>query len=203
MQSLGTGESQFEIELSHVPAGEYEIVINGVTRSTITLEGEGDEAEGKVEFETNPDDEDERLLDFEVFDLPIEIKKNGIVYFSGIVPNPSSGGGSQGGGSPIPSTAPESIVELSWILDNGTPSDRLDFTSETEGNRIDLSPTTGSDEFTYTYTKINEIEAKLIVTYKGDGWDEIDLNFDSGTYIVKEYKDGSLDKLDAGTLKNG
>ncbi len=204
IQNFGTGETEFEIDIKDVPAGDYDIVIDGVSRGILTAEGEGNEAEGEVEFETNPDDEDERLLDFEVFSLPIEIRRDGVVYFSGTIPTPPEGGGSQTGGDLINlGTAPPSIVGLSWVLDDDSPSDRLDFITETTGNEVDLPESTDIDAFTYAYNVANVTEASLVITFAPDRWDEYSLNFDNSSYIVTEYKDGVIDKRDAGILKTG
>ena len=203
VQSFGTGESQFEIELSGVPAGDYDIVIDGVVQGTISAFGEGSEAEGDVEYETNPDDEDERLLDFEVFGLPLEIKKDGIVYFQGTIPTPSESGGQSSGGPINLGTAPTSLVGLTWILDDGSPSDRLNFIDSANGSKTDIPTGTNSDSFSYTYNPTSITEADLIVTYAVGRWDEYKLNFDASSYIVTEYKEGVFDKLDAGVIKNG
>jgi hypothetical protein len=203
VQSFGTGESQFEIELSHIPAGDYDIVINGIAQGTITASGEGSEAEGDVEYETDPDDEDERLLDFEIFGLPLEIKKNGIVYFQGTIPTPSESGGQSSGGPINLGTAPTALVGLTWILDDGSPSDRLNFIDSANGSKTDIPTGTNSDSFTYTYNPTSITEADLIITYAVGRWDEYKLNFDASSYIVTEYKEGVFDKLDAGVIKSG
>jgi hypothetical protein len=68
--------------------GDYQLVIDGVSRGVLPLESDGEETKGEVEYETHPNDEDELLLDFDVIGLPIEIVRGGVVYFSGIVPTP-------------------------------------------------------------------------------------------------------------------
>ncbi len=88
VQRMAFGEVVFGIDAEDLSAGDYELVIDGVSRGILALESDGDKTKGEIDFETTPDYEGEQLLDFEVIGLPIQIVRNGVVYFSGIVPIP-------------------------------------------------------------------------------------------------------------------
>ena len=88
VQKMAYGEIEFEVDAENLPVGNYELVIDGVSRGILPLESDGEETKGEVEYETNPDDSDEQLLDFAVIGLPIQIVQGGVVYFSGTVPTP-------------------------------------------------------------------------------------------------------------------
>lgn len=74
--------------MHEIPAGNYEIVVDGTVRGTITLAGEGNEAEGEIEFVTALIDGDDVLLDFDVIGLPRSVRQQGADYFTGTVPTP-------------------------------------------------------------------------------------------------------------------
>lgn len=96
IQRMATGKIEFEIDLRDdselMPEGDYEIVIDGIARGFLPTERDGDRLEGEVEFETNPNDDDELPLDFEVIGLPVELRFGGVVYFAGTVPTPPEPG---------------------------------------------------------------------------------------------------------------
>lgn len=80
---------QIELDLKGrgLAAGSYDVVVNGVVLGQLVMEEDDDRTEGEVEFETNPDDDDDELaLPFNPAGLPVSIVKDGITYFSGTVP---------------------------------------------------------------------------------------------------------------------
>lgn len=88
IQRLATGKIEFEVRARDLEAGDYEIVIDGISRGILALVDDGGETEGEVEFETNPNKQEELPLDFDVIGLPINLVRDGVTYFTGIVPTP-------------------------------------------------------------------------------------------------------------------
>jgi hypothetical protein len=88
LQQLGTGKTEFGLEVHGLAAGNYEIVVNGVVRGTLVMIDDDGEAEGEIEFETAPIEEEEILLDFPVIGLPVSVRQSGIDYFTGTIPTP-------------------------------------------------------------------------------------------------------------------
>ncbi|MEZ5304582.1 MAG: hypothetical protein R3F11_28640 [Verrucomicrobiales bacterium] len=103
IQRMATGKIEFEIDgrdrSGEMVAGNYEIVIDGVVRGFFPLLADKDELEGEVEFETNPNAADELPLDFDVIGLPIDIRKDGVVFFTGTVPTPPDANGGNPSGN--------------------------------------------------------------------------------------------------------
>jgi len=211
VQKMAYGNIEFEIDARDLPAGNYELVIDGVSRGILPLEIDGDKTEGEVEYETHPDQSDERLLDFEVIGLPIEIVRDGVVYFSGTVPTPPMAGsgesgsgsgesGSGSGGSSGDGVSPESLTGLSLILNDGGTPERLDFTGATNGREVDLA-SGDIDAFTYVFEKTSSSKASLIVTFDAEKRDEYVFDFGNGRFTRSEYKDGALDDVDIGSFE--
>ncbi|MFT4569292.1 MAG: hypothetical protein ACI8TX_000496 [Hyphomicrobiaceae bacterium] len=74
----------FEVEIEDVPVGIYDVVIDGIVRGSITVVDDGVKVEGELEFDTDPDDPGELLLDFEPEGLLIEVIQGATTFFSGI-----------------------------------------------------------------------------------------------------------------------
>jgi len=70
------------------------------------------------------------------------------------------------------------------------------FTSATGGSEND--PDDGDiDPFTYTYTAAGST-ATMRLDFKAGKWDEYDLNFATGQYTRREFKNSALDDTDTG-----
>jgi hypothetical protein len=204
IQKMAFGEIEFEIDAENLPAGDYELVIDGVSRGILPLESDDQKTKGEVEYETYPEDSDERLLDFDVIGLPIEIVRDGVVYFSGTVPTPpaaESGGGGSGSGSPGDGVSPELLTGLSLILNDGGTPERLDFESATNGREVDLA-SGDIDGFAYAFEKTTSTKASLVVTFDAEKRDEYIFDFGNRTFTRSEYKDGDLDDVDIGTFES-
>lgn len=104
IQQMATGKIEFEIDARDIPAGAYDVVIDGVARGILNVLQDGDDTEGEQEWETGANqDENELPLTFEVIGRSVSLQQNGVVYFSGTVPVPPPPGGT--GGTPVvPST---------------------------------------------------------------------------------------------------
>jgi hypothetical protein len=75
-------DRDFRVEIEDVPTGDYELFVGGVNRGTITVTDIVGQTEGQIEFDTDPDDPDERLLDFDPRGQLIEIKQGATIFFS-------------------------------------------------------------------------------------------------------------------------
>ncbi len=92
-QKLATGKVSLEIDADDLPAGTYNVIVNGTVLGPLVLTEDDDDTEGQADFETDPNDVGELPLPFDPAGLPIEITKDGVIYFTGIVPNAPVGGG--------------------------------------------------------------------------------------------------------------
>ncbi len=79
-------DRDFRVEIEDVPAGAYELFVGGENRGTITVTDTGGETEGEIEFDTEPDDPGEILLDFDPRGKIIEIEQGGTVFLSRAFP---------------------------------------------------------------------------------------------------------------------
>jgi len=70
-------DEDFRVEIEDVPAGDYDILVGGVNRGTITAVNTGSEVEGQIEFDSDPDEPGELLLDFDPSGQQIEIVDGG------------------------------------------------------------------------------------------------------------------------------
>lgn len=73
------GRTRFTVEIEHVAAGAYDLLVGGVPRATIVVAT----GEGEVEFASASDDADKLPLDFDPFGASIEIAQGGVVVLSG------------------------------------------------------------------------------------------------------------------------
>lgn len=77
---------------------------------------------------------------------------------------------------------------------------RLVFRSDVSGIAFDDS---APSDFTYTYTAGEPMKFSLVVRYKVDRWDELDLTFangSEGTYVQRSFKKGKLDRTRSGAF---
>ncbi len=110
-------------------------------------------------------------------------------------PQPPTGGGT--GGQVGDGTAPAAIAGVTWVVKelNGHPEANLLFTTATEGSEND--PDGDIDPFTYVY-EANGATATLRLNFKPGKWDEYDLNFATGLYTRREFKNNALNDTDTG-----
>ncbi|MEZ5276068.1 MAG: hypothetical protein R3F07_06800 [Opitutaceae bacterium] len=211
VQQMAFGETKFEVDGRGLPAGDYQIVVDGISRGVLTMSGSGSETEAEAEYETGPDNAEERLLDFEIIGLSVEIVRDGVIYFSGTVPTPPSVGSDDdeesddvpaipGSGSTTGDPAPDTIMGLSLTLDDGGTLARLDFLTETNGQEVDLVKTDTSG-FTFVYEKVSSTTATIVVTFDASKRDEYSLNFAAKSFVRSEYKDGVLNDVDVGLFQ--
>ena len=102
--------------------------------------------------------------------------------------------------SPDPSTTviPASLVGRSYIFSDGTNQERLDFVTDSGGRAIDRATV---DHFSYEFEVGDEI-ATATISQPGDITVEFEMLFglgsDCGTYVRREFVDGTLEATDEG-----
>lgn len=86
------GERSFDVVARGLPEGSYDLVVDGVKQANLVVALRNSSTYGELEFESDPDDASELLLDFEVEGKKVEIKQGDVTYFSGfasiLVSNP-------------------------------------------------------------------------------------------------------------------
>lgn len=83
------GDSELELEAYDLPVGSYEVAIGGVVRGTLNVVSRGNRTEGEIEFDTDPDaDDDELLLDFPVLGQEITLSGPSGLLFSRTLSRP-------------------------------------------------------------------------------------------------------------------
>ena len=95
--------------------------------------------------------------------------------------------------------APVAISGVNWIVKHpdGAVEANVIFANGTSGTEND--PDGDIDPFTYIYTT-NGTTAVLRLDFKPGKWDEYNLDFVSGTYTRREFKNSALDDTDTGTF---
>ena len=80
-------DRDFRVEVDDLAVGSYELVVGGVVRGTIDVAdiGAGD-TEGDIEFDNDPDQPGEILLDFDPRGELVEVRQAGTVFLSVTMP---------------------------------------------------------------------------------------------------------------------
>jgi hypothetical protein len=81
-----SGATGLEVEVEEIPAGAYDLIVDGVNRGTLNVVLEKGKLRGKIRFETVPDGSGELLLDFDVAGKSIVVSQSGTTFFSGTAP---------------------------------------------------------------------------------------------------------------------
>ncbi len=105
----------FSVEIEDVPVGAYELLVAGNVVGTINVVATTGGTEGEIEFNAGDDHPDGELpLTFDPAGASIVIRKDGTVYFEGIIGSGGSTGGNTGGnnsGGPVTPEAPTQLEE--------------------------------------------------------------------------------------------
>ncbi|MEN8261832.1 MAG: hypothetical protein ABFS02_14920, partial [Pseudomonadota bacterium] len=72
-------DQDFRVEIEDLPPGDYALDVGGINRGTVTVVDTGSEFEGQIEFDTEPEP-DEELLDFDPRGELLEIKQGATVF---------------------------------------------------------------------------------------------------------------------------
>jgi hypothetical protein len=100
LQRMATGKIEMVLDGRDIGPGVYDVILDGQVIGQLEMQGDEEESEGEVEFETNANGDDEFNLTVDPIGLPIELAKDGLVYFTGVVPTPPdapTGGGEDEG----------------------------------------------------------------------------------------------------------
>ena len=89
----------FQVELEDVAPGSYAVIVSGVQRGTLVaaVDPFTGAVEGELEFDTEPDDPGELLLDFEPLGANVSIRQGATVLFEGVFDASLGGAGGAGG----------------------------------------------------------------------------------------------------------
>ena len=79
--------TDFRVEIEDLPLGTYQLHVGGIKRGDIAVTLIDGEHEGEIEFDTDPDDPGEVLLDFDPRGQLIEVSQGGTVDLSRTFPN--------------------------------------------------------------------------------------------------------------------
>ncbi len=94
----------FSVEVENVPAGTYDLLVDGSTEAQIVVSTGAEGSEGEVEFTTGEDNPDELPLNFDPAGKTLTVSQGSTVFFEGVF-TPST---DNGAGTPKPETASES-----------------------------------------------------------------------------------------------
>jgi hypothetical protein len=75
-----------EVEVERILAGDYELIVGGVSRGVVTVAGQGGQERGVLRFMTVPRDPADRLLDFAAAGQRMVIRRGETLFFSGDLP---------------------------------------------------------------------------------------------------------------------
>lgn len=81
------GVAGAEIEVEGIPAGSYDLLVDGTTEGTLVVTSVKGKLRGKLRYEKVPNDSDEILLDFDIEGKAIVISQSGTTFFSGTAPS--------------------------------------------------------------------------------------------------------------------
>ncbi|MBP7951155.1 MAG: hypothetical protein KA004_16005 [Verrucomicrobiales bacterium] len=108
---------------------------------------------------------------------------------------------------------PNSVINLAWdITDSFSGALTMDFDTASVGTKVGRDGgTIEFTPFTYNYTRLDDLHARLVLVYPGLAGDEIeqiDLSFSaddtcSGTFVRKTYRNGVLVATSTGTFGPG
>jgi hypothetical protein len=84
-------ERDFRVEIEDLDVGDYELWVGGVLRGTITVAVTPEGVEGEIEFDTDPDDPGDVLLDFDPTGAAVEIRQGATTFLTGSAGTPGGG----------------------------------------------------------------------------------------------------------------
>ncbi|MBL9118223.1 MAG: hypothetical protein JNJ83_24670 [Verrucomicrobiaceae bacterium] len=80
------GDTKLKVKVRNVPVGNYDFSVGGTVRGSVNVVVSGGQTEGELEFENDPDDASELLLNFTVADQPAALSQGATVLFSRVLP---------------------------------------------------------------------------------------------------------------------
>lgn len=85
-------DQDFRVEIEDLPPGDYGLIVGGTLRATITVTDTGFGTEGEVEFDSDPNEPGELLLDFNPHNKLLEIVQAATVFLSRTFDGAAGGG---------------------------------------------------------------------------------------------------------------
>ena len=80
-------DEDFRVEIEDLPLGTYTLEVGGLAVGTIAVTVVDGEAEGEIEFDTDPDEPGEVLLDFDPRGALIRILQTGTTFLERVFPS--------------------------------------------------------------------------------------------------------------------
>ncbi len=86
VQFGAAGLVALEVAVERILAGDYELMVGGVSRGVVTVAGQGGQERGVLRFMAVPRDPADRLLDFSAAGQRMVIRRGETLFFSGVLP---------------------------------------------------------------------------------------------------------------------
>lgn len=80
-------DRDLRVEIEKLPLGDYDLLVGGLIRGTVNVVLVGGEPVGHIEFDNDPDQPGELLLNFDPRGQFVEIRQGGTLYLSVTLPN--------------------------------------------------------------------------------------------------------------------
>jgi hypothetical protein len=80
-------DRDFRVEIEDLPVGDYELLVGGIVRGTITVQLVAGEEEGEIEFDNDPDQPGEVLLTFDPRGQLVEVRQGATTFLNVTMPN--------------------------------------------------------------------------------------------------------------------
>lgn len=80
------GLVSLNVKVGRILAGDYELIVGGVSRGVVTVAGQGGQERGVLRFMAVPRDPADRLLDFAAAGQRMVIRRGETLFFSGVLP---------------------------------------------------------------------------------------------------------------------
>ncbi len=80
-------DRDFRVQAEDLALGDYELVVGGIVRGTITVVDLGGDIAGEVEFDNDPDASGELLLDFDPRGALVEVRQGATVFLTVTMPD--------------------------------------------------------------------------------------------------------------------
>ena len=88
LKIAATGAVTLKLEIKNLPAGSYAVKVAGVERGTLVMKSDEGPTKGDLKFTTNPNENDEAMLDFEPSFQAVSIEKDDTVFMTGTSSGP-------------------------------------------------------------------------------------------------------------------
>lgn len=80
-------DRDLRVEAEDVPVGTYELVVDGIVRGTFAVADVAGDVTGEIEFDNDPDQSGELLLDFDPRGATVEVRQGATVYLTVTLPD--------------------------------------------------------------------------------------------------------------------